>query len=338
MARGIGKFAHKADLRHEAPVLRAIHGLAEEDQQRGHEQKHRQKAAQDGLDQAHAHVHAEAEFHEGHGRQARDGGQAAGKDLRNGGGQRLLRRLADPKRLMLLLIAVAEDDGVVHRERELQDDGHGIGDEGDRAEEEVRPEVDDGRDQEGQDHHGDLRVGAGGKEQDREHHEHHEDQHRGHLLGEKRGQTVTDAGIDGGIVARQQRLHGLQGLAAGLRFRHVGEGQLKERVPVLVVRLRVIVGNQDHVPDPGQGLRERFRLFLRDPVHHDLGRAVGDEFSLHDVQALVRLRLLGKVDRDVVLHLDPADGEDGKHDRREKQRAEKPSVFDNAAGDIFDSS
>ena len=120
MTRGIGIFANEGNLRDEAAVLGLVHGFSEEHQQRGHEKEHREQAAEDGLDQGNAHIHAQEELHEGHGREACDGGQAAGKDLRNRGRQSLHHSVMDVQVLMLFLIAVTEDNGIVHRQSKLQ--------------------------------------------------------------------------------------------------------------------------------------------------------------------------------------------------------------------------
>ena len=125
-AGSIGKFADKGDLWDKATVPGLIHGLAEEHQQRGHEQEHRQQTANDRLDERQPQIRAKAEFHHGHGREAGDGGQAAGGNFRNGGGKGAHHRVMDVQMLMLLLIPVAEDNGVIHRQGKLQHDADGV--------------------------------------------------------------------------------------------------------------------------------------------------------------------------------------------------------------------
>ena len=125
-AGGVGKFPHKGDFGHKALVPGPVHQLAQQHQQRGHQQKDGQKAAQNGLDKHKAHVGPQAKLHEGHGREPGDGGQAAGGDLRDGQRQGPDDGLFFGEKLVLLLIAVAENDGVVHRQGQLQHDGHGV--------------------------------------------------------------------------------------------------------------------------------------------------------------------------------------------------------------------
>ena len=125
-AGGIGKFPHKGDFGHKAFVLCPVHQPAQQHQQGGHQQKDGQQAAQYGLDEHKAQVRPKAKLHEGHGRQPRDGGQAAGGNLRDGQGQGADDGLFLGQTPVLLLVAVAENDGVVHRQGQLQHDGHGV--------------------------------------------------------------------------------------------------------------------------------------------------------------------------------------------------------------------
>ena len=125
-AGGIGKFPHKGDLGDKAFVPCPVHQPAKQHQQGGHQQKDGQKAAQYGLDEHKAHVRPQTKLHEGHGRQARDGGQAAGGDLRDGQRQGADHGLFFGEKPVLLLVAVAEDDGIVHRQGQLQHNGHGV--------------------------------------------------------------------------------------------------------------------------------------------------------------------------------------------------------------------
>ena len=123
---GVRKLARKVDLRHEVLVPSFVHELAAAHEQRRHQQEHRQQAAHDGLDERHAHVEAEAEFHKGHRRKSRDGGQTAGGNLRDGHRERVDGRLAYRLRFVLFLIAVAVYYRVVHAQGELKDNGDGV--------------------------------------------------------------------------------------------------------------------------------------------------------------------------------------------------------------------
>ena len=327
----VGKFADRRDLGDKAAVFGLVHGLAEGHQQRRHEEEHREQAAEDGLDQGHAHIHAQAELHEGHGREPGDGGQAAGKDLRNGGGQGLHHGVMDVQALVLFLVAVAEDDGIVHRQGQLQHNGHGVGYEGDGPHQKVGADVDDGRHHKGQDHHRDLGIGAGGKDQHGQDHDDHEDQHGQHLLRHQIGEAEAYLRVDGDVPVSQQRLHLLQSLLAAFRGCHIRKGQVEERGIVLIVGSALVKLDQDHIlylgKLPGQG----FGILEADVLHHDLGGAVGDELLLHDGQALLGFGVLRQIGGDILFHLDPSQGEHREHEhRREKQQDPSPSVHHEA--------
>ncbi len=145
MARCVGKFADNADLRDKALMLGLIHRLPKEHQQRGHEQEHGEQADGHGLDQVEAQIRPQTELHKGHGGQTGDRGQTAGKNLRDRGGQRFFHRFPDAERFVLFFIAIAEDNRIVHGERQLHDDRDGVGDKGNCPHQERGAHVDDRR-------------------------------------------------------------------------------------------------------------------------------------------------------------------------------------------------
>ena len=213
-ARPPRETANARDLRHEVAVLRLIHGRAKLEQQPRREQKHRHQADQDRLDEHDAEVAPEAEFHERHGDEARNGRQARGADDGDGFGQRLDDRLAHRQRLMRLLVAVAEDDGVVHRHGQLQEDGHGVGHERDRAEDEVRALVDERRREERDEQDGHLGIRRGREREHRDEDNRHDDEQAAHLAVDLVGDAVAFGGIDVRAAAVEQVAQGLHGLRA----------------------------------------------------------------------------------------------------------------------------
>ena len=166
-SRAVGKLPDERDLRHEAAVARTVHQSAEGDQQRRHEEEHRKQAAGDGLDQHETEVGAEPELHERHGCETRDRGQTAREDLRNGFGERSLHRRAHSQRCVLLLVAIAEDDRVVHAERKLQDHRNRVRDKRDASHNEVRALLQNGGEQECEHQNGNLGIGLGCEDQHR---------------------------------------------------------------------------------------------------------------------------------------------------------------------------
>lgn len=74
---------------------------------------------------------------------------------------------------MLLPEVVAEDDGVIQGEGQLQNAGDGVGHEGNRAQQEVAALVQDHGDDKGQQQHRHFAVGLAGEQQ----YHHHNDRH-----------------------------------------------------------------------------------------------------------------------------------------------------------------
>ena len=112
-------------------------------------QKHRRQerdaaehADDDALDHHHAQVTAQREGHEDQRREARDGGDGGADDghegLRDGRGHGVL---AGGVGGLGGLVAVQQEDGVVHRDAQLQDRHQRLGDVGDLAQEHVGAHV-----------------------------------------------------------------------------------------------------------------------------------------------------------------------------------------------------
>ena len=121
VARGIVELADERDLRHEAAVLRAVDQRAEKHQKAWHHDERRQQREENGFDEAQRHIGTELELHEEHRDKAADGREAARTDL----GDRLAQRdddgLTQRQQPVLFFKSVAEDDGVVDGQRQLQD-------------------------------------------------------------------------------------------------------------------------------------------------------------------------------------------------------------------------
>ena len=280
------KAAHEGDVRHEVLVLGLVHVGAEEHQQTRHDHEHRDHREEDGLDEAGSHIRADLELHEQHGHQTADGGQGAGADLRDALAQRLDDSFLQRHGLVLFFKVVAEDDGIVQRQGQLQDVRHRVGDEGDGAQQEVGAHVQDHAHHEGEDEDGHLGVGLGGEDQ--HHHNddgdvHHDDPHlgiNGLLLG------VAQRGGDVDVVVGQILLHPVEGLEALVVLLGVVEGDGVEgryRVLIIVVCGVVVVQHLDAL-QLGELIGKCVSLVGGDVGHHDIGRAVGRELILHDVQ------------------------------------------------------
>ena len=227
----------------EAPVLGLLHGPGKQDQQPRHEGKDRQQAEADGLDEHQAHVEADLKLHEHHGRQARDGGQAAGG---NGGDGR--RQGGDAGAAVVVGVlpglqeAVQQDDGIVDGQGQLEDHRHRVGDKGDLPQQEVGPHVQQGRRAEGEHQHRDLGVGMGRKaqHQDDDHHGHRQDDP--HLLFQVRRLGRPHGGVHIGVVGLQQGSDLLHGLLAHRVVLFPVKGHGDEGVGPLEIFLDVLRG------------------------------------------------------------------------------------------------
>ena len=171
-ARFVGKFPHEGNFRYKIAVLGPIHQRTEQHQKSRHHNKNRQECKQDRFNETNRHIRADAELHKHHGDQSADGGQAARANLRDCLAQRHNHRLANRKKLVLLLVPVAENDGVVKRQSQLENAGHGIGDEGDLSQQKVRAEIENHRHNKGENQHRYFRVCLRGEQQ------HDDDDHR----------------------------------------------------------------------------------------------------------------------------------------------------------------
>ena len=102
-------------------MLRAVDQRAEKHQKAWHHDERREQREQNRLDEAQRHIGAELELHEQHCHKAADGREAARTDLGNRLAQRNDDGLAQRQQPVLLFKSVAEDDGVVDGQRQLQD-------------------------------------------------------------------------------------------------------------------------------------------------------------------------------------------------------------------------
>ena len=274
-------------------------------QQARHQQKHGAQAEQNGLDEHHADIVAQLVLHKAQGQKAGHGGQAAGGDLRNGLAQGDDGRLSGGLVLVLLHIAVTEDDGVVDGQGQLEHDGDGVCDKGDLPHQVVGAHVQYGRRAEGDEQHGDLRVGFGGQQQHKDDDDHGDDIHHQHLAVDDGFQGVTHGAADVEIIVGELFPDFRQGVNAHLVVLLPVKGDGKQGggrgiVVPAVVKL--------HRLDPVGMFNlfaERLSLFVGDVLHHDFGRAEGDKFLLHQLKALTGLGILRQIVGQTVVDLYP---------------------------------
>ena len=315
-------------------MARGVDLLAEEHEKAGHEEEHGKEREEDGFNQADAEVKAQAELHKEHGHQTADRREAAAADLRHGLAERDDDRLADGKLFMLLLIAVAEDDGVVDRQRQLQHDRDGVGHERDRPEQKVRAHVQDCRRNERQQQHRHLGIRLRRQNQHRHDDDRHDDDDDADLLRERLGRGIAEGRGDVHVVAVKGGLDVVHdGLAAVVVFGIV-EGDVVEGGGVGIVIPGVVKAHALHAADIRDLLGDGLRLVIRDVHQHELGRAEGGELVLHQVQALVRLRLLRQVGGQLVFYLHPAAGEDREDQPDRNDQKNQIPFVDDEAGEL----
>ena len=335
MARGIVELADERDLRHKAAVLRAVDERAEEHQKARHHDKRREQREENGFDEAQGHIGAELELHEQHGHKAADGRQAARADLRDGLAQRDDDGLAQRQELVLLLEPVAEDDGVVDRQCQLQNTRDRIGDERNFAHQEVRALIQHQRDDERQNEHRHLTVGLGREEQ----HEYDDDGDIDHddadLVVDGLLLRVAEVCVHIEVIVPEQFLHRVERIETGLVILAVGKGDGVERGKVIVVSGGLIIVHALHALDLFDLRLERGGLLGCDVGDHDLGRAVGDELLVHDIQGLLRLGIGGQVIGQVALDLDPVAGKDGKNQQNDGEKKDQIPFVDDERRELF---
>ena len=293
-------------------MLRAVDERAEEHQKPRHHDERGEQRKENGFDEAQRHIGAELELHEEHGDQTADGRERAGADLGDGLAQRHNDRLAQGQGAVLLLEAVAKDDGVVDGERQLQDARHGIGDERDLAHHEVRALIEHERDHKGQNQDRHLAVGLGGEEQHGDNDDGDIDHDDADLVVDGLLLRVAEVGGDIEIVAGERVLDALERVETALVVLVVVKGDGEERADVVVVLVGLVERHALHALDILQLLLQIEGVGEREVGDHHARCAEGGELLVHDVERLVGLGIGGEIGGQVVFHLHPAAGEDGE--------------------------
>ena len=326
--------AHKGDLRNEVLMLGFLHPRPEEHQEAGHEHKHGQKREQHGFNQVDRHIRADLKLHEHHGDQAADGGQAAGADFRNALAQGGDGRLPDGQTVLpLLLEPVAQNDRVVQGQRQLQNAGHGIGHEGNGTHQELAALIENHGGHEGHQQHRHLRIGLGGQHQ--HNHDDNRDDHHDEvylLLDDLRG-GIAQVGFHIVVLGGKGILHRFQAVQAlGVLFAVVeGDGIQGGNIPVVVLFL--IVDALDAL-DLLQLIADGLSPLPGHVFHHHLGRAVGNELLVHQIQTLPGLGMIRQIGLQIVFHRDPVPGDSGKNQADHQHQKEKIPLIHNEGGKL----
>ena len=276
-------------------------------------------------------------MHEAQRRQARNGGQRAGGNFRDGLAQG--RHAGVPHTLGLVLIreAVAQNDGIVDGQRQLQNHRHRIRNKRNGAEDEVGALVQQGRRAESEHQHRHLCVRAGGQGQ----HQHDDDggdgQNQTHLRSQIGGIVHAHRGIHIQVVAGKQVLHLMQRVDADVVHLFPVKGHGVQGRCILVVVGGVVKLHRIHTVHRLDLVHQRLGLGVSDVRDHHPGRAEGGKVVVHHRQALAGLSVLTQVGGDVILHIHPAHGHNGEDQRKHIQQKNQVPLVHNERGQLFHS-
>ena len=300
------KLAQEGDLGDQVFMAGCIDLFAEHHQQAGHQGKHRQQAEQNSLDQHGCHIAANAKVHERQSPQAGNGGQRGRADFGDCLGQ--CRDTGLPRILGFVLIreAVAQDDGVVNGQCQLQNNGNGVGDKGNGATQEVGAHIQQSRRAKGHNQNRNLGIGTGRKGK----HQHDDDgrqyQNDAHLALQVCGGIYADFGINIGIVPGQHIPDGMQCMDADIvRCGTVKRYAEQRRSGFVVVRgiIKIHAGNAINA---FQVTADILGGFICNIGNHHAGCAVCNKVIIHHGQALAGFGILRQVGSNIIFHLDPA--------------------------------
>ncbi len=228
---------------------------------------------------------------------------------------------------MLLLIAVQKDNCIVHRQRKLQHDGHGIRHKRDRAKEEIRAHINDRSRQERDQKHRNLRIGLRRQKQHRHDDNSYQYRDRIHLLPDQLRLRIPQAGGQIIVTAVQTRLHSVKRLQTGFLLLVVIKRYRIISGTVGIMLLRII---ELHRKDPRQLLQpsaDLLRLPVRNIRHHHAAGSVCNKLLLHQIQPLPGLRGPRQIMRHRVLHPDPVSGYDRKNNQEPEEQEKEISLI-----------
>ena len=300
------KLAQEGDLGDQVFMAGCIDLFAEHHQQAGHQGKHRQQAEQNSLDQHGCHIAANAKVHERQSPQAGNGGQRGRADFGDCLGQCCDTGLPRILGFVLIREAVAQDDGVVNGQCQLQNNGNGVGDKGNGATQEVGAHIQQSRRAKGHNQNRNLGIGTGRKGK----HQHDDDgrqyQNDAHLALQVCGGIHADFGINIGIVPGQHIPDGMQRMDADIvRCGTVKRYAEQRRSGFVVVRgiIKIHAGNAINA---FQVTADILGGFICNIGNHHAGCAVCNKVIIHHGQTLAGFGILRQVGSNIIFHLDPA--------------------------------
>ena len=199
---------------------------------------------------------------------------------------------------------VAQNNGVVNGQSQLEHHGDGVGHKGNLPHQVVGAHVQERRRTEGQQKHGHLQISFGG-EQQYAHDNAHRNQHDNfHFAGQRVLKARAHLAVDVEVAALQHGPDLVHSVLADLVLHLTlqGEGEQCGGIGVGIGQnsrlvLRVVELHSGHPLHRLQRFLQLQSAVQRDVGHHDAGTGIGDEFVPHDGQALTGLGVRGQVGR-----------------------------------------
>ena len=311
---------------------------AEQDQQTGHQGKYAHKAQEDGLDQHHGKIHADAKLHEPQGHQTADGGQGRAADFGDGFTQSGDGGVPGVFGFVLVAKAVAQDDGVVNGKGKLQHHRHGIGNKADLAAKEIGAHIQQGGCAKGKQQHRHLHIRPGGKHQHQDNNDHRNDENDQHFLVQHGVGVKVCLGIDGSIVHSGKIFNFGKGLQRSLLQIAAYKADIKQSAGVGVMLRVSAKGNHLHALYLADLIAESLGSLVGNIGYHHPGGGKGSEIFVHGYDALPGLRAFRQVDGNIVFYLYPAHGDHAKKQGKDIKQEEILSFIHDKPGHFIQKS
>ena len=214
---------------------------------------------------------------------------------------------------------MGENNGVVDGERELQNNGNGIGDGGYLAQPEVCAHIEQRRNRKDDKKNDDLEIAARRKEQHR-HDDHRRQCHdANHLLRDLPKEVRTD--VRGGICIKSccertdlvHRRNDVFIIACAVK------GDREQRCGIHKMRRRIIKRHAGHVLERLDLLRSGTRALIGRIGKHNVGACIRRELVLHDCEPPAGIGIRRKKRGYIVIHMHAADGKRTVNARGQKR-------------------
>ena len=230
---------------------------------------------------------------------------------------------------------VAQDDGIVDGQRQLQHYGDGVGNKADFSAEVIGAHIQQSRRDKRNQQHRHLHIGLGGKNQ------HHHNDHRrhqddlGHFPCQLGGHVHPHGGVHIHIVPIQKRPDGRHGF-----FRSGGRGlrvkvHIQQRRPAAVMVPGAVKGHLRHALDFPDAVCQLPGPARGDVGDHHTGRAKAHKILIHHGKAPAGFRILRQIGGDVIFHLHPVHGKQAEYQRHHIQQEKQVPFVDNKGGDLL---